>query len=256
VVRGASFPPPAASLPTLLRRAWRIIRWGLFAVAVLVIFLVLRPSEPPEVSRDPQAPQRLQRKLDRFAAVAQGGNPATLRLDESDLNAWMSRTLDLPAEAHARVTENAAGAPGADSSGRMGAERPSRAPGDAATPQSDSGWDASLDARTDMSVEEARSAVQDVRVKFIGDQLYAWVLFDLYGKDLSLSLQGTLQAEGGYMRLRPSAMWIGSLPIPQKSVEGACERLFGSPEHRETFRLPPGVRDFRVEESALVVTTE
>jgi hypothetical protein len=50
-------------------------------------------------------------------------------------------------------------------------------------------------------------------------------------------------------------MMLGSLPIPQAIVERAVSSLFDSPENRDRLRLPPGIRDLRVENGELVLAT-
>ena len=84
--------------------------------------------------------------------------------------------------------------------------------------------------------------------------LSAYVLFDLYGKELSLTLEGRLSVQDGYLRLSPTRLMLGSLPIPQVTVDRAVSSLFESPENRERFRLPPDIRSLRVENGELVVT--
>ena|SRR5438093_9972684 len=42
--------------------------------------------------------------------------------------------------------------------------------------------------------------------------LSAYVLFDLYGKELSLTLEGRLSVQDGYLRLSPTRLMLGSLP--------------------------------------------
>ncbi len=91
-------------------------------------------------------------------------------------------------------------------------------------------------------------------IVLLDDRLRAYVVFNLYGKDLSLTLEGRLRAENGYLRLAPTSVKLGSLPLPQATIDRAVERLFESPENLEQFRLPPEIADLRVENSELVVT--
>ena len=103
------------------------------------------------------------------------------------------------------------------------------------------------------TIEEVQSNVRDVRVKIEGDRIVGYVLFNIRGKDMSLTLEGGLRVENGYLRLDADAMKLGSLPIPQATVERAVARLFDSPENREQFRVPASVRDIRVDNGDLVV---
>ncbi len=49
-------------------------------------------------------------------------------------------------------------------------------------------------------------------------------------------------------------MMLGSLPIPQATVDRVVGSLFDSPENRERFRVPPDIRDLKIENGELVVT--
>jgi len=81
-------------------------------------------------------------------------------------------------------------------------------------------------------------------------------VFDFHGKDLSLQLEGKLVMQGGYLRLIPTGGKLGSLPLPQATLESAAQRLFDAPENREKFRLPPHIRDIRVERGELIVSSQ
>jgi hypothetical protein len=78
-------------------------------------------------------------------------------------------------------------------------------------------------------------------------------LFDIHGKDLTLVLEGRLGAQNGYLRFMPTGGKLGSLPIPQSTLEGAVARMLESPENRDKLRLPDGVGDVRIENGELVV---
>jgi len=193
------------------RRFCRTFRWVVPGVLATALILILRTSPPPKVTIDPQAPQRLERKLQRF---------------ETEVNSWMQTNLALAAEP---------------------APRP-----DAGSAPSASKID--LNSSTDLSVEEAQSNVRNVKVHMVGDQVTVYVLFNLYGKDLSLTLEGRLSVRDGYLRLSPTRMMLGSLPIPQATVDRAVGSLFDSPENRERFRVAPDIRDLKIENGELVVT--
>ncbi len=79
-------------------------------------------------------------------------------------------------------------------------------------------------------------------------------LFELYGKSLSLELEGKVTTRDGYLRFEPSSGKLGSLPLPGATLRRAVDRLFESPENREKFRLPPEIEDIRVEERKLIVS--
>jgi hypothetical protein len=218
------------------RRFYRVFRWVVLVIVGGALLLILRTAAPPEVEADPQAPQRLERKLQRFAASAGYGPPPALRLDEAELNSWMRTNLARAATPPARP--------------RAGSPNPGVA---SSTGPAPAGSTIELDSPTDLSVEQAQSNVRDVKVHLAGDQVTAYVLFNLYGKDLSLTLEGHLSVQNGYLRLSPTRMMLGSLPIPQATVDRAASRLFDSPDNREQFRVPPDVRDLRVQNGELVI---
>jgi len=220
----APTPPPFSPA----KRLFRVLRWGLPAIAVVVVFLILRPKDPPVVRQDPEAPQRLEAKLMRMASPTATGGAPDLRLDEAELNAWMRSSLSLAPAAGATTPEH--GAPQRAATAGMNA--PPQEP---------------------VSVEEMSSKVLDVRTHMENDLIVAHVLFELYGKNVSLELHGHLGIRDGYLHLDPTALWIGSLPIPESTVKGAVDRLFSDPAHRETFRVPAGIRDIRVQDGQLVI---
>src|SRR3989442_2092293 len=211
---------------TLFRRLYRVFRWAVLIVLGTALILILWTAPPPQVVVDPEAPQRLERKLRLFEADARLGLSHPLRLDEAEVNNWMQTSL---AQAAERAPRPAAGfAPSASNT--------------------------DPNASTDLTVEEVQSNVRDVKVHMAGDQIIAYVLFDLYGKDLSLTLEGRLPVQDGYLRLPPTRLMLGSLPIPQATVGRAVSSLFDFPENRERFRLPPDILGLEGENSELVIT--
>ncbi|MFH1574275.1 MAG: hypothetical protein ABIG68_09845 [Acidobacteriota bacterium] len=96
------------------------------------------------------------------------------------------------------------------------------------------------------AIERAQSTVRDVKIELLEDSLRAHVVFDLYGVDVTLLLEGRLFARDGYVRFEPSRGKLGMLPLPESSIRSAMQRLFDSPENREKFRLPPDVKEIGV----------
>jgi hypothetical protein len=47
---------------------------------------------------------------------------------------------------------------------------------------------------------------------------------------------------------------IGSLPIPQSTLDAAVQRLMGSPENREKLKLPAEISGLRIENGELLAT--
>jgi len=89
-----------------------------------------------------------------------------------------------------------------------------------------------------------------------GNQLKAYGLFHIYGKDISLQLDGTLETRDRYVRLIPTAGKLGALPIPQTMLGHVVAHLFESLQNREMFQLPPQIQSVRVENSTLVIAPQ
>lgn len=239
--RPSEEPPPAPepleeteekSGPSAFIRFYRVFRWVVLAGAALVLFLILYQSPPPNIDADPQAPQRLESKLQRLDRALRRGQPHTLRLDEAEVNSWLQSSL-----------AQAPGAPGNSANDNPSPAAPDQIP---VLPGSE--------PTTEPTIEEVKSNVRDIKIDLVDDRVRAYVVFNLYGKDMSLLLEGRLRVEDGYLRLDPTAVKLGSLPIPQASVDRAVRRLFDSPENKEKFRLPPHIRDLRVEDGQIVVS--
>ena len=202
--------------PGAFKKFFRVFRWFTLAAGVLIVVLILRQGEPPSVETDPRAKERVQTKLYELQRARQSGDSYDLRLKESEINSWVGSSLALAPPA--------------------GPQTSSHNPGGSET-----------------TLEEVQSSMRDVKVNLLDDRLRAYVLFDFHGKDLSLSLEGRLRVENGYLRLEPTSGSLGSLPLPQAVLDRAVQRIFDSPENKEKFKVPPEVRDIRVVNRELVV---
>ncbi len=205
------------------KKFYRVFRWVVLIGLVVVLLLVMKQAAPPPVMSDPLAASRVELKMYEAQQALEAGEAHTLELDEAELNTFLQQNLAL------------ADSPAADVAAAAGAAETGQDP--AAQP----------------SLEEVQSAVRDVRINLVDDQVRAYVLFDFHGKDLSLVLEGRLRVADGYLRLEPTSGTLGSLPIPQATLDHAVTRLFDSPENREKFRVPPHIRDIRVEGGQLKV---
>jgi hypothetical protein len=107
---------------------------------------------------------------------------------------------------------------------------------------------------TSQEVEQMRSNVRDVKVQLIEDRVRAYVVFDVHGKDMTLQLEGRLGAQNGYLQFEPVSGQIGSLPIPQSTLESAVQRLMDSPENREKLKLPSDILDLHIENGEVVAS--
>lgn len=214
-------PAPSAKPPaSLAAKLFRVIRWSTYAGALLTLLLVLHKSPPPPVESSPQAAARVEEKIRALDASLAAGSPATLSLDESELNSFLATHLDLSA-----------------------------APPPAAQNQPPQPPVATLPEPTEAQV---RSSVRDVKVQLVEDRLRAYVVFHLYGKDLTLELEGRLRSSAGYLQFDATSGRLGALPIPQSSLESAVHRMMDSPENREKLKLPPELQDLRIEGGQLL----
>ena len=225
-VSTANLPSPAGNARPktgVLRWAFRIFRWTTYLAALITLILLLHKSPPPLVEATPQAAARAEEKFAQVEQSVAKGQQATVRLNETELNSYLASHLDLK-------TEQPAAAP-----------TPGATPGGPGSP-------------TPEDVEKMRSSVRDVKVTMADDRVKAYVVFDVHGKDMTLELEGKLSATNGYLQFVPVSGHIGSLPIPQSTLETAVQRLMESPENREKLRLPPDISDLHIENGELVAT--
>ena len=208
--------------------AFRCLRWSTYLAALITLILLLHKAAPPRVGVSPQAAARAEEKVEQVQQTASRGEPATLRLDESELNSYLASHLNLA------TTVNAA---------------PTSAP---VTPAAAS--PSASDSVSNADIEQARSSVRDVKVQMDGDRVRAYVVFDVHGKDMTLELVGRLGSSDGFLRFEPVSGKLGSLPIPQSTLESAVQRLMDSPENRERLRLPADMREMHIENGELVAT--
>jgi hypothetical protein len=205
--------------PGLLRRVYRVFRWVTLAGAALTLALMLRISTTPPIEVTPNAGWSAETKVEAFQSTRDTGVPATLRLDEAELNALVRSRL-----------------PSED-------EDPPTVPRKQASHEEDPAF------------AQVQSNVRDIRLHLHEDSVTAYVLFDLYGKEISLTLEGKLEFHDGCFRIVPTAGKLGTLPLMETTLRGAACRLFDSPENRDKFCLSPSISDVRVEEGSLVVAS-
>jgi hypothetical protein len=181
--------------------------------------LILRQAPPLSIQTDPQAADRVAEKMAQLQMAVQASQPHAVILNEAELNQWMRDNLAI-ASAH---QAQQAGIPAPNES--------------------------------EPSVQEVQSALKDVRMNLMGNQLRAYALFALYGKEISLQLDGKIETQRGYIRLKPTSGKLGSLPIPSTMLNYVGHQLFGSPQNRDKFQLPPQIESIRIENNTLVIAT-
>jgi len=119
---GNPMPDRHASRMTALALIFRIVRWTVYACALIVLILLLHKSAPPIVSSTPEAAARVEQKFqDAQQAVAQG-QPATLRMDETELNSYLASHFVLPGGQASNPPAKAV--PGNTTGGAPNAEQP------------------------------------------------------------------------------------------------------------------------------------
>ena len=224
---GSPVTETRSSTMSMLVLIFRIVRWTVYACALIVLILLLHKSAPPTVSTTPEAAARVEQKFQDVQQSVAQGQPATLRMDETELNSYLASHLVLPGS---KAPNGATGAASSDSpGGTPNAEQP-----------------------TMDDVEQMRSNVKDVKVQLIDDRVRAYVVFDVHGKEMTLQLEGKLGADNGFLRFEPVSGQIGALPIPQATLEAAVRRMMESPENREKLKLPSDISNLRIENGEVV----
>jgi hypothetical protein len=237
-------PRPSKLIPW--RMLFRIVRWSTYAAGAITLILVLHKAPAPVVETSPQAAARVEQKFQQVEQAVSNGQPATMRMDQTELNSYLVSHLDLASNPNASPTP--AAAPSARTIASTNASS-TTAPTTSGVP------DLSAPAGTSAEeIEQVRSSVKDVKVELIEDRVRAYVVFDFHGKDMTLQLEGKLGAEDGYLHFEPVAGQIGSFPIPKSTLEAAVARMMESPENREKLKLPNDMSGLKIENGEVVAT--
>jgi hypothetical protein len=214
------------------RLVFRIVRWSTYAAAIITLLMVFHAVPPPVIATSPQAAARVEQKIEAVEQAVASGQSATLRLDQTELNSYLATHLDISLAPTA--PPNPAPSPAPSDGSTSGIPTPSGTPAE--------------------QIEQARSSVRDVKVELVDDRVRAYVVFDFHGKDMTLQLEGRLSAANGYLRFEPVSGQIGSLPIPQSTLETAITKMMDSPENREKLKLPGEISGLRIENGELLAT--
>ncbi len=231
------------------RTIFRVIRWSTYVSAAITIAMVLHKAPPPAVETNPQAAARVERKFEQVQQAVSAGQPAEMRMDQTELNSYLISHLDIAANPDSTQAHEA-GAPATPNT--VQAASPTNA---APAAGSGSGLDMQLPAGTSAEqIEQVRSQVKDVKVELVDDHVRAYVVFDMHGKDVTLQLEGKLNAENGYLNFEPVSGQIGSLPLPPSALQSAMRHILESPENREKFKLPADMSDLKIVNGEVVAT--
>jgi hypothetical protein len=219
------------------RWVFRIVRWSMYVAAAISLIMVFHAVPPPVIVTSPQAAARVDQKVEAVEQAVSSGQPATLRLDQTELNSYLSSHLDISPNSQASAAPNTTPTTAA-------APAPDNATSGIPTPT----------GTTAEQVEQVRSSVKDVKVELIDDRVRAYVVFDFHGKDMTLQLEGKLGASNGYLRFEPISGQIGSFPIPQSMLETAVQEMMDSSENREKLKLPAEMSGLKIENGEVVAT--
>jgi hypothetical protein len=227
----------------LLGKLYKILSWSSLAALILTIVLVLHKSPEPNIPFDPGAAARVEQKFAAADLAKASGQPGSVALDRSELNSYLAQNLQ---------TE---GVPGGTSSGTPGGAAGAAPVAPAAERGGNAANDpsAALAAGDPRSLEDVQSAVKDVKVDMVGDLVKAYVIFDFHGKDISLELDGHLSSENGMVKFDPVSGKLGSLPLPQSTLNAAVEKMMASPENRDKLRLPADISDIKIVDGQAVI---
>ena len=224
---------PGKSLWARFGRFYRVFRWASLVMVLTVAGLILRDSPPPDVESAPYAVEQAGSKVREFQSTIRQGRESTLKMDESELNGWLDASLDIHDPIDSAASYSLKQEPDTQSINVEFEEY---------------GFD-------EDAVEKAKSSIRDIRVELLDDTLLLYAVFDMHGVDLSLEFEGKVLVEDGYLGVAPLRGRLGSLPLPSGILQRAMDKLFASPENREKFRLPPYIRDMKIENGRLIVSS-
>jgi hypothetical protein len=234
---------------------FRVFRWSTYAAALVTLILLLHKAPaPPDIHVTAQAAARVDEKFQEVEQAVANGQPASMRMDQTELNSYLASHLELPSGARLQYAAPTAGRGG--SSDVVAAQPTSATQAVSAVPATALSGDDSVGSGLPSAadIDQMRSNVKDVKVQLVGDRVIAYVVFGVHGADMTLQLEGKLGSDNGYIRFEPLSGQIGSLPLPLSALQNAMQRLMESPENREKLRLPADVTDLKIENGEVVTT--
>src|ERR1700733_10427864 len=161
---------PSRAVPW--RTIFRVIRWSTYVSAAITIAMVLHKTPPPAVETNPQAAARVEQKFEQVQQAVSAGQPATMRMDQTELNSSLISHLDIAANPDSTQAQAASAAASATPNAVQAAP-PTGAALSPAT--SGSGLDMAVPAGTSAEqIDQVRSQVKDVKVELVGDRVRAY----------------------------------------------------------------------------------
>src|ERR1700724_3035293 len=92
-------PRPTKTIPW--RMFFRIIRWSTYIGGAVTLMLMLHKAPAPIVETSPQAAARAEQKLEQVERAVSNGQPATMRMDQTELNSYLVSHLDIAPSSNA-----------------------------------------------------------------------------------------------------------------------------------------------------------
>ena len=98
--------------------------------------------------------------------------------------------------------------------------------------------------------------VKAASIRLEDDKFVGVFTLDASGKELYLTVTGTLEVVDGRVQIQPSSAQLGRLPIPGMVFRRILERQFDTPETRERLRLPAFIKGVHIENGELLVEAQ
>jgi hypothetical protein len=225
--------------PALYKKVYEILKWSSVAALALTLILILHTSRAPNIPYNANAAASAEQKFEAADKAKAAGQPSQVQLDRSELNSYLEQNLQF--EGRPAPVQAPPQAASMDNVPTVGSAVPPDDPAGA------------FPGGEQATLEQVQSTVKDVKVDMDGDLVKAYVIFDYHGKDLSLELDGHLSADSGYIKFEPVAGKLGSLPLPQSTLQAAVDKMMASPENREKLKLPADISDIQIQNGQAVV---
>src|SRR5580692_130912 len=106
---GTATPPgwkrPTRAIPW--RTFFRIIRWSTYIGGAFTLGLMFHKAPAPVVETSPQAAARVEQKFEQVEQAVSNGQPATMRMDQTELNSYLVSHLDIAPSVNANASQAA-----------------------------------------------------------------------------------------------------------------------------------------------------
>lgn len=193
------------------------------AISLLTLVLVLKRPAPVAVRVAPADmaanAQSFQEKVNHLEEPRSPGEPATeVRMNSGELTA--------------AIAQAAGSLPSASEPLSAPSTNPSSAPSGP------------------LEFTGAVPSIKDYQISMDGDILRGQFLTNVAGKDVYLTLAGHLGSKDGYATFEATEVKLGDLSVPVSLVNDALQRKLT--EQRDQLKLPPNVKDLKVENGELV----